>query len=65
MSVRRKRRKKDESEHALEEKGSAEKNNTERALKNGEGKKDQYTKKGPFNFQIFFLSNESGVHSPH
>ena len=55
MSVRRKRRKKDESEHALEEEGSAENNNTERALKNGEGKKDQYTKKGPFNVQIFFI----------
>lgn len=35
------------------------KNNTERALKKGEGKNekvnDQYTKNGPFNFQIFLI----------
>ena len=55
MSVKRKRRIKNESEHALKEESSAKKNNTERVLKNGEGKKDQYTKNGPFNFQIFFI----------
>ena len=55
MSVKRKRRKKNESEHALKEESSARKNNTERALKTGEGKNDQYTKNGHFNFQIFFI----------
>lgn len=55
MSVKRERRKRNESEHALKEESSAKKNNTERALKKREGKNDQYTKNGPFNFQIFLI----------
>lgn len=41
MSVKRERRKRNESEHALKEESSAKKNNTERALKKGEGKNEK------------------------
>lgn len=40
MSVKRERRKRNESEHALKEESSAKKN-TERALKKGEGKNEK------------------------